>query len=320
MTPRDFAGRPRGRTNPPSGHGGGDFAAREMERLQEAAAAVRAACPLVPEAGIVLGTGLGGAAAGWDAECEIPYEDLPHFPRSTAPGHRGRLFLGRIGTLPVAAMRGRVHLYEGHCAAGVAFPVRVVKLLGATTLVSTAAAGCLHDLWPPGDLMLVGDHVNLQGTSPLAGANLDALGPRFPDMSAPYDAAIQEQAMKAAAAAGIRLWRGVYAAVAGPQLETPAELRLLRAMGADVVGMSMAPEVIAARHMGMRVAGLCVVTNTCLPAPAPATAESVVLAARAAAPKLARVIEDVLAAPARAGGALAGDFPGTNGPAPDEAA
>ena len=301
MTGPEFLARAtaaeRGRGRPPS-LGADGFAACEMERLREAAAAVQAACPLAPEAGIVLGTGLGAAADRWKVECEIPYEDVPHFPRSTAPGHRGRLLLGKIGALPVAAMQGRCHLYEGYSAAEVVFPVRVMKLLGARVLVATAAAGCLHDLWPPGDLMLVGDHVNLQGTSPLVGANLDALGPRFPDMSAPYDAGLQDRAMTVAAAAGIRLWRGVYAAVAGPQLETPAELRLLRAMGADVVGMSTVPEVIAARHMYLRVVGLSVVTNTCLPVPEPASAESVAAAAATAAPALARVVEGVLTAPA----------------------
>jgi len=269
-------------------------AAREMERLQEAAAAVRALCALEPCAGVVLGTGLGGAAEGWDAVREIPYEDIPHFPRSTAPSHRGRLVLGRLGGVPVAAMQGRCHLYEGWSAAQVAFPVRVMKLLGARVLVVTAAAGCLHERWPPGDLVALDDHINFLGASPLTGPNLDSLGPRFPEMSACYDPGLRERAAAAAEAAGVTLRRGVYAAMRGPQLETVAENRMLRAVGADVVGMSTVPEVIAGRHMGMRVLGVSVVTNTCLPEPEPATAESVAAAARAAQPGLLRVLAGVL--------------------------
>lgn len=269
-------------------------AVREMERLQEAAAAVRALCSLEPRAGIVLGTGLGGAAKGWDAVGEIPYEDIPHFPRSTAPSHRGRLVLGRLGGVPVVAMQGRCHLYEGYSGAQVVFPVRVMKLLGARVLVVTAAAGCLHDQWRPGDLVALDDHINLLGASPLTGPNLDELGPRFPEMSACYDPGLKERAAAAAEAAGVTLRRGVYAAMRGPQLETVAENRMLRAMGADVVGMSTVPEVIAGRHMDMRVLGVSVVTNTCLPEPEPATAESVAAAARAAQPGLLRVLAGVL--------------------------
>lgn len=270
------------------------FAAREMARLHEAAAAVRALCPLEPRAGVVLGSGLGGAAESWKAEIEIPYEDLPHFPRSTAPGHRGRLVLGRLGGVPVAAMQGRCHLYEGYSAAQVVFPVRVMKLLGARVLVVTAAAGCLHDRWPPGDLVVLDDHVSFLGASPLTGPNLDDLGPRFPEMSACYDPGLKAQATAAAKAAGATLRRGVYAAMRGPQLETVAENRMLRALGADLVGMSTVPEVVAGRHMGMRVLGVAVVTNTCLPQPEPATAESVVAAAREAQPSLLRILAGVL--------------------------
>ncbi len=318
MTTPGFAGETGGGRDGRSVLDASGFAEREMGRLREAAEAVRSACPLAPRAAVVLGSGLGGAIAEWEAECEIPYENIPHFPRSTAPGHRGRLILGRVGGMPVAAMQGRCHLYEGYSGAEVVFPVRVMKLLGVRVLVATAAVGCLNDLWAPGDLVLVSDHINLQGASPLAGPNLDALGPRFPDMSAPYDAQLQERAMASAAGAGIRLWRGVYAAMAGPQLETRAEHRMLRTMGADVVGMSTVPEVTAAHHMGLRALALAVVTNTCLPVPEPATAESVVAAAQTAAPNVARIVEDVLAALARAEEALAGDSPGAEGPTPDE--
>lgn len=292
------------------------FAEREMARLREAAAAVRRRCPLEPRVAVVLGTGLGAAADAWDAECELPYEEIPHFPRSTAPSHRGRLVLGTFAGVPAAAMQGRLHLYEGHSLAQVAFPVRVLGLLGAGTLVATAAAGCLHDRWSPGDWVALDDHINLQGASPLTGPNLDELGPRFPDMTACYDARLRERAAAAAEAAGERLRRGVYAAVRGPQLESAAENRMLRAAGADLVGMSTVPETITARHMGMRVLGLSVVTNTCLPVPEPATAESVAAAARAAQPVLLRILSAVFA-DAAAADALP---PAARPPSPGEAA
>ncbi len=295
------------------------FAEGEMARLREAAAAVRRSCSVEPRAGVVLGTGLGGAAAEWDVECEIPYEEIPHFPRSTASNHRGRLVLARLRGAPVVAMQGRIHLYEGYSAAQVVFPVRVLKLLGARDLVVTAAAGCLHDRWRPGDWVALDDHVNLQGTSPLIGPNLDELGPRFPDMSAPYDEALRERAAAAAAAGGVPLRRGVYAAVRGPQLETGAENRMLRAAGADVVGMSTVPETIAARHMGMRVLGLSVVANTCLPVPDAATAESVAAAAQAAQPALLRILSGVLGDPAIEACRPAAGSPGDAAAAPPDA-
>lgn len=273
-------------------------------RLDEAVAAVRSRCALMPRAGIVLGTGLGGLGRAMSVEAEVAYADLPGFPVSTVESHRGRLLLGTLEGVPVAAMQGRLHAYEGYSLREVVFPVRVLKLLGADTLFVSAACGGMNPLWAPGDLVLLNDHVNLMGDSPLVGPNLDALGPRFPDMSAPYDPELRRQAAALALAQGIVLREGVYAAVPGPQLETRAEYRMLRALGADVVGMSTVPEVIAARHMGMRVLAVAVVTDQCLPdALEAADVASIVATAEAAEPRLTRLVSGLaagLAAPAPA--------------------
>ena len=266
-----------------------------MERLREAVAAVRGAGGTRPRVGIVLGTGLGGLADAIEVEAALAYEDLPHFPVSTVESHHGKLLLGALEGVPVVAMQGRFHCYEGYSLRQIAFPIRVMKLLGAETLVVSAACGGMNPLWGPGDLVLLDDHINFMGDSPLTGPNLDELGPRFPDMSAPYDARLQERAAAVAMAAGIPLRRGVYVAVVGPQLETRAEYRMLRAMGADVVGMSTVPEVIAARHMGMCVLAVAVITDQCLPdALEEADVPTIIATARAAEPELARVVRGVL--------------------------
>lgn len=271
-------------------------AAREWARLQEAAAAVRAASETEPRTAFVLGTGLGGLAQAIEVEAEIPYEDLPHFPRATVESHRGRLLLGSLEGVPVVAMQGRPHRYEGWSLREVVFPVRVMKLLGAEVLLLSAACGGMNPLWAPGDLVMLRDHVNLLGDSPLVGPNLDALGPRFPDMSAPYDPELRRAAAAAALAQGVALREGVYVAVAGPQLETRAEYRMLRALGADVVGMSTVPEVIAARHMGMRVLALAVVTDQCLPdALQEVDLAKIVAVASAAEPTLTRLATAIVA-------------------------
>lgn len=271
-------------------------AAREWARLQEAAAAVRAASETEPRTAFVLGTGLGGLAQAIEVEAEIPYEDLPHFPRAIVESHRGRLLLGSLEGVPVVAMQGRPHRYEGWSLREVVFPVRVMKLLGAEVLLLSAACGGMNPLWAPGDLVMLRDHVNLLGDSPLVGPNLDALGPRFPDMSAPYDPELRRAAAAAALAQGVALREGVYVAVAGPQLETRAEYRMLRALGADVVGMSTVPEVIAARHMGMRVLALAVVTDQCLPdALQEVDLAQIVAVASAAEPTLTRLATAVVA-------------------------
>jgi len=267
-----------------------------LAALDEAVTAVRARCDLTPRVGIVLGTGLGGLADAIEAEAVIPYEDIPHFPVPTVESHSGRLLLGTLDGTPVVAMQGRFHRYEGYDLNQVVFPVRVMGRLGAETLVVSAAVGGMNPLWAPGELVLLDDHINLLGENPLVGPNIAELGPRFPDMSRPYDPSLQALATTVALERGIRLNRGVYVAVVGPNLETRAEYRMLRAMGADVVGMSTVPEVIAARHMGLRVLGVVIVTDLCLPdALAPAVVEDIIATASAAEPDLTTLIRDVVA-------------------------
>ena len=262
-----------------------------FDRIQEAAAVVRGRTRLEPEVGIILGTGLGGLADEISVDASIPYESLPSFPLSTVESHAGRLLLGRMGKRPVVAMQGRFHRYEGYGLAEVTFPVRVMRALGAQTLVVSNACGGMNPLWRPGDLVLLSDHINLLGDNPLIGANDDRLGPRFPDMSDPYDAELRVLTRTLAADLGIRLREGVYVAVPGPNLETRAEYRMLRAMGADVVGMSTVPEVIVASHAGMRTVGISIITDQCLPdALEPANIERIIDTAKRAEPWLSRLI------------------------------
>lgn len=236
-----------------------------LEAVESAARVVRAHCDLAPRVAIVLGTGLGGLAAAIDVQASIAYEQIPGFPLSTVESHSGRLLLGTLGGKPVVAMQGRFHRYEGYTLQQVTFPVRVLHALGADTLIVSNACGGMNPWWQPGDLMLIGDHINFLGDNPLIGANDDRLGARFPDMSAPYDAALRDLARVVAAEQRTVLREGVYVAVPGPNLETRAEYRMLRALGADVVGMSTVPEVIVAVHAGMRVLGLSIITDQCLP-------------------------------------------------------
>ena len=231
------------------------------DRVQAAARTIRDRSPRRPAAAIILGTGLGGLAKEIKAEAVIPYEEIPGFPLSTVEAHAGRLILGSLSGKPVVAMQGRFHRYEGYSLQQVTFPVRVMHALGAETLVVSNACGGMHPLWAPGDLMLIADHINLIGDNPLIGPHDDRLGPRFPDMSQPYDESLRAMARKLALELGITLREGVYVAVTGPNLETRAEYRMLRAMGADVVGMSTVPEVIVAVQEGMKVLGISCVTN-----------------------------------------------------------
>jgi len=262
-----------------------------FDRIHEAAAVVRGRSRLEPEVGIILGTGLGGLADEISVDASIPYESLPGFPLSTVESHAGRLLLGRMGKRPVVAMQGRFHRYEGYGLAEVTFPVRVMRALGATTLVVSNACGGMNPLWSPGDLVLLSDHINLLGDNPLIGANDDRLGPRFPDMSDPYDAELRALTRTLAAELGIRLREGVYVAVPGPNLETRAEYRMLRGMGADVVGMSTVPEVIVASHAGMRTVGISIITDQCLPdALEPANIDRIIETAKRAEPSLTRLI------------------------------
>ncbi|MDE2654765.1 MAG: purine-nucleoside phosphorylase [Gemmatimonadota bacterium] len=267
-----------------------------MARIREAVGALQGLGGGAPRVGIVLGTGLGGLADAMEVEVSVPYEELPHFPVSTVETHHGRLLLGSLNGVRVVAMQGRFHRYEGYTLREIAFPVRVMRLLGADTLFVSAACGGMNPLWAPGDLVLLDDHINLMGDSPLVGPNLDELGPRFPDMSVPYDRGLRELAAAVALEERIPLREGVYVAVTGPQLETRAEYRMLRSMGADVVGMSTVPEVIAARHMGVRVLAVAVVTDQCLPdALEEADVERIIATAVAAGPRLTRLAAGVIA-------------------------
>jgi purine-nucleoside phosphorylase len=264
-------------------------------RIDEAVATIRARTAHRPEIGIVLGTGLGGLAQRIEVEAQLEYSEIPHFPLSTVESHSGRLLFGWLGGKPVVAMEGRFHRYEGYTLQQVGFPVRVLRALGAHTLVVSNACGGMNPLWQPGDLMLIADHINLLGDNPLVGPNDDALGPRFPDMSAPYTPALQALAAEVALEERIPLRRGVYAAVAGPSLETRAEYRMLRIAGADVVGMSTVPEVIVAVHGGMRVLGISIITDACLPdALEPVDIRRIIATAGEAEPRLTRLIERVV--------------------------
>jgi purine-nucleoside phosphorylase len=245
--------------------------------------------------GIILGTGLGGLAEAIAVDAMIPYEQIPGFPLSTVESHAGRLLLGRLGNRAVVAMQGRFHRYEGYGLAEVTFPVRVMRALGATALVVSNACGGMNPLWSPGDLVLLSDHINLLGDNPLVGSNDERLGPRFPDMSEPYDSGLRALAREAARELGIVLREGVYVAVPGPNLETRAEYRMLRMMGADVVGMSTVPEVIVAAHAGMRTLGISIITDQCLPdALEPADIGRIIATAKQAEPSLSRLITRVV--------------------------
>jgi purine-nucleoside phosphorylase len=234
-------------------------------------------------------------AAEIRSEATIEYADIPGFPLSTVESHAGRLLCGTLAGKSVIAMQGRFHRYEGYSLQQVTFPVRVLRALGADTLIVSNACGGLNPLWSAGDVMLIADHINLLGDSPLIGANDDALGPRFPDLSMPYDTALRALARQVAATKQITLREGVYVAVVGPNLETRAEYRFLRAIGADVVGMSTVPEVLVAIHGGMRVLGLSIITDMCLPdALEPATLERILAVANTAEPKMTEVVKGVL--------------------------
>ncbi|HKV76289.1 MAG TPA: purine-nucleoside phosphorylase [Gemmatimonadales bacterium] len=266
------------------------------DEVQAAVAAIRKRSALKPEAAIILGTGLGGLATEMKVETTIPYGEIPGFPLSTVESHSGRLLLGTLGGKRVVAMQGRFHRYEGYTLRQVTFPVRVLHALGAPTLIVSNACGGMNPLWAPGDLMLISDHINLLGDNPLIGPNDDRLGPRFPDMSEPYDAELRALARQVALKNGVVLREGVYVAVTGPCLETRAEYRMLRGMGADVVGMSTVPEVIVAVQEGMRALGISIITDQCLPdALEPANIEKIIAVAGRAEPLLTRLVTRVLA-------------------------
>ncbi|MEM1056903.1 MAG: purine-nucleoside phosphorylase [Bacteroidota bacterium] len=266
--------------------------------VQDAAAALRARLGDAPaRVGLILGTGLGKLAEEIDEIESIRYDEIPSMPLSTVESHVGRLIHGTLRGVPVLAMQGRFHLYEGYSAQEITRPVRVMGELGVETLLISNAAGGMNPLFRRADLMLLTDHINLQGVNPLTGPNVDAWGPRFPDMSEPYDQGLRESAEAAALKRGIRLQQGVYVAVEGPNLETRAEYRFLRTIGADAVGMSTVPEVIVAQHMGMRCMAISVITDECFPdALEPVSIADVLAAAAEAEPKLTQLMGDVVEA------------------------
>jgi purine-nucleoside phosphorylase len=272
-----------------------DASAHTLEAVSAARAVVQARFDRAPEVAVILGTGLGNLATEIDVQATIAYADIPGFPASTVESHAGRLLCGTLGGRTVVAMQGRFHRYEGYSLQQATFPVRVLRALGAETLVVSNACGGMNPLWAPGDLMLIADHLNLLGDNPLIGPNDDRLGVRFPDMSAPYDSQLRTLARTVAATLGIVLREGVYVAVPGPSLETRAEYRMLHALGADVVGMSTVPEVIVALHGGMRVLGVSIITDQCLPdSLEPAHFATILATAGRAEPRLTALVRGVL--------------------------
>jgi purine-nucleoside phosphorylase len=267
----------------------------EKQHVDEAAAFLRRQYDGRPTAGLLTGTGLGECVAGMTVECDVAYEDIPHFPVSTVSGHKGRLLMGRLRDRAIVVFQGRFHLYEGYHPREVVFPVRVMQALGAGTFIVTNAAGGLNPAFRPGDIMRLTDHINLTGQNPLVGPNEPAWGLRFPDMSQVYDVGLGDRVQAVAETLGWPLQKGVYAGLKGPSLETPAEIRFLTTIGADAVGLSTVQEVIAAVHAGMRILGLSVITNVNHPdRPVPATLEEIIAVADQAAPRLARLIQAVL--------------------------
>jgi purine-nucleoside phosphorylase len=260
------------------------------EQIQESAAVIRTRWTGRPRVGIILGTGLGGLAEDIQQEVSIPYGQLPHFPESTVETHAGQLLAGKLGGQTVVAMEGRFHAYEGYSLRQITFPVRVMKALGCEMLIVSNACGGMNPQYAKGDLMLIEDHINLMGDNPLVGKNDDRLGPRFPDMCFAYDRSLLTLAQKVAREAGIACQKGVYVAVTGPNLETRAEYRFLRGIGADVVGMSTVPEVIVAAHCGLRVLGISVVTDMCLPDALQPVSIADIIATAQAAEKSLRVL------------------------------
>ena len=268
------------------------------ETINEAAQFIRGKTKVLPQIGIILGTGLGSLADAINVDAKIPYEEIPHFPVSTVESHSGRLILGEISGQSVVAMQGRFHYYEGYDLKQVTFPVRVMKALGASTLVVSNACGGMNPHFNSGDIVVITDHINLQGSNPLFGPNDESLGPRFPDMYNCYDPELITLAENVALNQGLKLQKGVYVAVGGPNLETAAEYRFLRFIGADVVGMSTVPEVIVARHQGMRVLGFSLITDMGLPdALGPMNMEKILATAAKSEPLLkdimTRVIEEI---------------------------
>jgi purine-nucleoside phosphorylase len=232
-----------------------------FQKIQEATDYIKERITTKPKIGIILGSGLGVYVDQIENKTVIPYNEIPHFHQTTVEGHEGRLILGQVKGVEVAVYQGRFHVYEGHDLEDVVLPVRVLSLLGAEYLLLTNAAGGINSQYVPGDLVCISDHINMTGRNPLVGKNIEELGPRFPDMTAAYDLEVQDLLVKSASENGFELYRGVYAAMLGPTYETPAEIKMLDVIGADMVGMSTVPEAIAANHLGLRVGGVSCITN-----------------------------------------------------------
>jgi purine-nucleoside phosphorylase len=267
----------------------------ELQKAQEALKFLRTQTNDTPTFGIILGTGLGGLVENIDIATTIDYKNIPHFPLATVESHSGKLIFGKIGNKTIVAMQGRFHYYEGYSMQEVTFPVRVMHMLGVTNLIISNAAGGMNPLYRAGDIMIIEDHINFIGDNPLIGPNIDEWGPRFPDMSQPYSNEMLALAERVALDLKIKIQKGVYVAVAGPNLETRAEYRMLRHIGADVVGMSTVPENIVAVHMGMNVFGVSIVTDECFPdALKPASLEEIVKVAGIAEPKMTQIITEMI--------------------------
>ena len=265
-----------------------------METIRQAAEYISSKVRFKPVTGIVLGSGLSQVADAIEGAVNIPYKDIPHFPLPSVAGHAGSMTLGVLRGKPVAAMRGRVHLYEGHPMRSVVFPARVFAAMGVKTLILTNAAGGMQDGMKAGDLMLITDHINMLGVNPLFGPNIDEIGPRFPDMSEVYDSALREIALGCARSAGIELKQGVYAAMPGPSYETPAEVRMIKALGASAVGMSTVPEAVAARHAGLKVLGFSMISNLAAGiSKTPLSHKELIETAAEAGKRLGKIIEAV---------------------------
>lgn len=270
-------------------------------QTEEAVNVIRQSWPGPARAGMILGTGLGGLAEQIETQATLNYDKIPFFPRSTSISHTGNLVCGRLEGVPIVAMEGRFHAYEGYSHQQLTFPIRVMKALGADMLIASNACGGLNPQYRLGDIVVMEDHINLMNGNPLIGENDDSLGQRFPDMSAPYTPELIERALEIARQANFAAHRGVYVAVTGPNLETRAEYRFLRTIGADVVGMSTVPEVLVAVHAGMRVLGLSVITDMCLPdALTPCNVEEILSVAAEAEPKLRQLVRGILAEEPRA--------------------
>ncbi len=265
------------------------------EKVDEAKKFIQSKTKIKPGIGIILGTGLGALAKEIEVENVLPYEDIPHFATSTIHGHEGNLILGKLMNKVIVAMQGRLHFYEGYSSEEITFPVRVMRKLGVNLLIESNVAGGMNPNFKAGDLMIITDHINLTGINPLIGPNDERLGPRFPDMCEPYDKKLIELCEKVALEEGIKIHRGVYVGVTGPNLETPAEYRFLRLIGADAVGMSTVPEVIVAKHSGLKVLGISCITDECIPDRLePVDIRKILKIAKLSEPKMTRLVKKVL--------------------------